>query len=226
MDPRDLERVVALYDAEIADTDAKLGQVLDLLDELGLGGRALVVVTADHGEAFFEHGEKGHQKDLHAEALRIPLLLRGPGVPAGLRLPGPAQLTDVAPTLLDLLGLPPGPGGPGAGRSLVPALSDPGLLEDREVYALLRSGGRHVASLEGLTHKVIRDRARGKVTAYDLRRDPGEHSPLVFPIEHARRLDEHVRAVRERAARLPPPAPLPVPDPAVEQELRALGYLE
>jgi arylsulfatase A-like enzyme len=227
MEPRDLAHVVALYDAEIAATDARLGELLDVLDELGLAERTLVVVTADHGDAFFEHGEKGHQKDLHAEVLRIPLLLRGPGVPTGLRLAGPAQITDLAPTVLELAGLPPLQGaGPGVGRSLVPALRDPGLLEEREVYALLRAAGHRSDSLEGLTHKVIREPGARGVAAYDLRSDPAERSPLAYPFEHARRLDERARELRERAREFPAPTPLARPDPAVEAELRALGYVE
>jgi arylsulfatase A-like enzyme len=226
MRPRDLEHLVALYDGEIAGTDAQLGQVLDVIDELGLAERTLLIVTSDHGDAFFEHGEKGHQKDLHAEVLRIPLLLRGPGVPAGLRLAGPAQITDVAPTVLDLLGLPAlAAEGPGSGRSLLPALRDPALLEDREAMALLRASGRYAVSLAGRGHKVIRSGPR-QVDAYDLRRDPAEASPLVFPVEHARRLDERVDALRRRALEFPEPGRLTSPDGSVERELRALGYLD
>jgi arylsulfatase A-like enzyme len=226
MSPRDLEHLVALYDGEIAGTDAQLGQVLDLIGELGLARRTLVIVTSDHGDAFFEHGEKGHQKDLHTEVLRIPMLLRGPGVPAGLRLAGPAQITDLAPTVLDLLGLAPlAAEGPGSGRSLLPAFSDPDLLRDRQVHALLRASGSYAASLEGRTHKVIRSGPR-RVDAYDIRQDPGEERPLVFPVEHARHLDEHLRALRRRASQFPEPEPLASPGRGVEQELRALGYLE
>ena len=81
------------------------------------------------------------------------------------------------------------------------------------------------ASLEGRTHKVIRSGPR-RVDAYDIRQDPGEERPLVFPVEHARHLDEHLRALRQRASQFPEPEPLASPGRGVEQELRALGYLE
>jgi arylsulfatase len=230
MAPRDLRHLVALYDGEIADTDARLGEILALVEELGLRDRTLVVVTSDHGDAFFEHGAKGHQNDLHGEVLRIPLLLRGPGVPRGVRVRGPAQITDVTPTVLDLLGLPLGGlEGVGAGRSLVPALRDPEALADREVYALLRVSDRHAASLEGRSRKVIWDRLDGRFLAYDLQRDPAESAPLdpsAEPSEQARRLAAHVRALQARARTLPAPGTLPLPDAATLERLRRLGYAE
>ena len=227
MDPRDLEHVVALYDAGIADTDARVGEVLALLDELRLAERTLVIVTSDHGDAFFEHGEKGHQKDLHAEVLRIPLVLRGPGVPRGLRLAGPAHITDVAPTVLELLGLgAAGAPGVGEGWSLVPAFADPELLARREVYALLRASGEHAASLEGRSHKVMVDRVAGAVRAYDVRADPSETTPLARPNEHLLRLQARVGALRERAEAFPEPGRVAAPDAATAERLRELGYLE
>jgi len=95
----------ALYDAEIAQTDTALGE---LLAGLASRGRAapLVVFTADHGEnlgewgLFFEHGP-----NVHDASLRIPLVIAGPGVPAA-RSEAVARLQDIAPTLESLLGLP------------------------------------------------------------------------------------------------------------------------
>ncbi len=227
MDRRDLEHLIALYDAGIADTDARVGEVLALLAELGLAERTLVVLTSDHGDAFFEHGEKGHQKDLHAEVLRIPLVLRGPGVPRGLRLAGPAHIIDVMPTVLELVGLPAaGAPGVGEGRSLVPAFTDPDSLAEREVYALLRASSRHAASLEGRGHKVMVDRVAGVVRAYDVRADPDEREPLARSREHLLRLQARVRALRERAESYPEPGSLAPPDAATAERLRELGYVE
>jgi arylsulfatase A-like enzyme len=119
---RDLEHVLALYEGEVAWVDYQVGRVLDALDRLDLARRTLVVVVSDHGEAFFEHGSLGHRHDLHEEAVRIPMLLRLPGVlPAGAAVRGPVSLTDVVPTVLDVLGVPHTPP-PGGTTSFVPLL--------------------------------------------------------------------------------------------------------
>ncbi|MSR63882.1 MAG: hypothetical protein EXS08_15765 [Planctomycetes bacterium] len=96
--------VVHLYDAALRYTDERLGALLALLDGLQLTDDTLVLVTADHGEEFFEHGALQHGRTLYEEVLRVPLILAGPGVPAR-ELTRPALLADAAPTLLARLGL-------------------------------------------------------------------------------------------------------------------------
>jgi arylsulfatase A-like enzyme len=116
---RDLEHVRALYAGELAWTDAQVGRLLARLDELGLAERTLVVLSADHGDEFFEHGSIGHRRTLHEEVLQVPLVMRLPGVlPAGKRVAGVVSNADVLPTVLELLGLADPPGL--ASRSLVP----------------------------------------------------------------------------------------------------------
>jgi len=105
---RDLEHLVGLYEGELRWTDAEVGRLLARLDELGLTEDTLVVVTADHGEEFFEHGILGHRSTLYEEVVRVPLMLRLPGVlPAGERVHGLVSTIDVAATVLELAGLPP-----------------------------------------------------------------------------------------------------------------------
>lgn len=95
------------YDREISYVDACFGDLLARLRGDGLLDRALLVVAGDHGESLGEHGEKTHGLFVYESALRVPLLMRAPGLlPAGRRVPGPVELADVAPTVLDLLGLP------------------------------------------------------------------------------------------------------------------------
>jgi len=102
-----LRYLEALYDAEISYLDSDLARLLDGLAAAGLADDTLVVLVSDHGEEFKEHGGLAHARTLFEEALRVPLLMRFPaGLPAGLRVSRPAQLVDVAPTVLELLGLP------------------------------------------------------------------------------------------------------------------------
>jgi arylsulfatase A-like enzyme len=103
---RDLEHVRSLYAGELAWTDAQLGRILAKLDELGLAGDTLVVVTADHGDEFFEHQNLGHRSTLFEEQVRVPMILRLPGrLPAGRRVGGLVSTIDILPTVLELCGL-------------------------------------------------------------------------------------------------------------------------
>jgi arylsulfatase A-like enzyme len=118
-DANDLAYLRGRYEGEVAYADANIGK---LLADLEAGGRkTIVLVTADHGEAFYEHGVMEHVADLHQPVMRVPLILSGPGVPAGVRVSGEARTIDFMPTLLDLAGIAP----PEVqGRSLVPLLKN------------------------------------------------------------------------------------------------------
>lgn len=95
------------YDAEIAYVDRELGRLVEAFRRSTGKAPALVIVTADHGESLGEHGESTHGYTLHDGVLRVPLIVSGGSVPAGRRVRQLVGLTDVAPTLLGLLGLSP-----------------------------------------------------------------------------------------------------------------------
>jgi arylsulfatase A-like enzyme len=96
-----------LYDAEIASLDDSIGALLDGLEEMGVLDDTIVVVTSDHGENLGEHDRLGHFLSMHRTVLRVPLLVRYPGrFDKGRRVKDLVRLEDVAPTLLDLCGLP------------------------------------------------------------------------------------------------------------------------
>ena len=121
---RDLGHIQAMYDAEIHWVDRHVGQILDRISSLGLENETIVIVLADHGDEFFEHGGIGHRSTLHEELLAIPLVVKVPGMAgAGNRAQGNARIYDLAPTLLDLAGLPALASAEGV--SLRPLLTDP-----------------------------------------------------------------------------------------------------
>jgi len=116
-----LEYWRARYDGAVRELDAHLAGLVSALAERGLWDEALVILTADHGEALLDGGLWDHGASLQHAELHVPLAWRWPGtLPAGARLETSAGLVDVLPTLLDLLGLAPLPGV--QGRSLAPAL--------------------------------------------------------------------------------------------------------
>lgn len=95
--------VVALYDAEIRYTDESLiGPLMRKLKELGLYDQALIMVTGDHGEEFFEHGGWGHGHNIFDESLKVPLIVKFPGSRfAGSRIGSVVSLVDIMPTILE-----------------------------------------------------------------------------------------------------------------------------
>ncbi|MCC6764613.1 MAG: sulfatase [Deltaproteobacteria bacterium] len=116
---RDLQHAYALYEGEVGWVDDHLGTILRALDRTGMAATTLVVVVSDHGEEFFEHAGLGHRRTLYEEVVRIPMVLRLPGVlPAGATVDGPVSLTDLLPTVLEILGLPPAPTVDGAASFL------------------------------------------------------------------------------------------------------------
>jgi len=95
------------YADEVAFLDGQIGHILDALDRLKLADNTLVIIVADHGEAFGEHGEIDHGYFLYETTVHVPLLMRGKGmVPAAQRVASTVRTIDLAPTILDLLNQP------------------------------------------------------------------------------------------------------------------------
>jgi arylsulfatase A-like enzyme/Tfp pilus assembly protein PilF len=167
------------YEGEIAFTDAIVASVLDRLQQAGLLDRTLVVVTGDHGESLGEHGETTHSMFVYEGAIRVPLIFWRPGfVPSGRVVADPVRLVDVAPTILDLLGLP-ALQAPHA-RSLVPLLEGRSNGPPPPAYSetLLPKFYMNWAPLRSLRdgrYKLI-DAPRPEL--YDLVTDPGESHNL------------------------------------------------
>lgn len=107
------------YDTEVALADEQIGRLLHALSERGLDSRTVVVLAADHGEAFGEHGTD-HHEHVFEEELRVPLIIRVPGL-SPRRAPEPVSTVDIAPTIMNLAGI--APDRPIAGWSLVPVLT-------------------------------------------------------------------------------------------------------
>lgn len=103
----DAEYVAALYDQEIRYLDDGVGQLISVLDELGLADNTLVLVTGDHGESMTEHGIYFSHFGLYDCTIHVPLIARWPGhLPAGVRLPHLFHVSDIAPTVLEAAELP------------------------------------------------------------------------------------------------------------------------
>jgi arylsulfatase A-like enzyme len=217
----------ALYDAEIAFNDHHFGELVGQLERRGLYEDMLVILTSDHGEAFWEHGWRGHGMSLHVEESRVPLIIKMPKarpMRSG-RASAAAQHIDILPTILDVIGAEPLPALPG--RSLVAPAPDEA--HPHSAFSYLELDDRHSEAVRVGTWSLIRDlREPDRVhRLYDLASDPGEHVDCKGTNPEASRrlvqaLDEH----RERHQHLALPKAIPTSSPEFESALRVLGYVE
>ncbi|MFH1039050.1 MAG: sulfatase [PVC group bacterium] len=229
MAARDLEHIIALYDGEIAWVDHHLGLIFSELKKLGLFDRTLIMVTADHGDEFFEHGGKGHRSTLFDEVVRIPLIIHSPGGNGGGRkIPGQVSIIDIAPTILELTGVTV----PGwmQGISLAPACRGEALPGNR--HALLELGNI-LKALRTDTRKLLFNALALHTIILDLEKDPGESQQTLVtdPPEwnrinrafYERILQDQELARKYRGGETGAPVKL---DAEQVKKLRDLGYLQ
>lgn len=105
--PKEIEQVVALYDSEIVSADAALGRFFETMKNMGIYDSSLIIVTADHGEAFYDRGHWQHSQTLHEELIRIPLIVKWPGASPRSRVRTQVSQVDIFPTVLSAAGLTP-----------------------------------------------------------------------------------------------------------------------
>jgi arylsulfatase A-like enzyme len=159
----------ARYDAEVAYTDREVGRLLDGIRKLR--PQAIFVLTADHAEAFGEHGATNHGTSVFDEQVRVPILLVGPGIP-DVAVSAPVSTLALPAAILRLLQRPV-PDELETHGDLTAHLGDPGYLGVGAVS--------EVASLRSFAFgqwKLIQDLDLGYTTLYDLAADPGELRPL------------------------------------------------
>lgn len=166
----DMVRARALYDSEIAFTDHHVGRLLTGLRALGRFDDAVVIVVADHGEEFLDHGDIGHSLTLYEEVVRVPLLIKAPGQRAAKVVDDPVALLDVAPTALDLAGLSPEARFRGAS-----------LREGSHGFPIFTSTFHYSDEISVILgqHKAIVDYDKHTFMLFDLQTDPFEQRSLV-----------------------------------------------
>lgn len=102
---RDVNDLRALYDGEIRYVDTEIERLFSELSDRNVLSDTTVIITADHGEEFLDHGELGHHPKLYDELLHVPLLLHGPRIDSGI-VEQPVDLLSIAPTVVEAFGLP------------------------------------------------------------------------------------------------------------------------
>jgi arylsulfatase A-like enzyme len=234
----DLRHLIALYDGGIRYNDVIMESLIAELQRLGLYDRSLIVITADHGDAFYEHKIFGHYKLLYNEVLKVPLIIKFPhGHFHNRRVACQVRSIDIMPTILEVVGTAARGNLQGEGLlNLLAAADSPGACDRiafSDVHIDHRRGKRILAVQTG-HYKYIRldnssDPAPGSVQEelYDVRTDPGETHNLI-PGERAIRdfmksmVEEYMEQERAHA----PSAWGPAYDKAAVEQLRDLGYMQ
>jgi tetratricopeptide (TPR) repeat protein len=207
------------YDAELAYVDRVLGDFLAFLERRGLLSKSLIVFTSDHGEGLNEHGESTHGYFVYESTLRVPLIFHWPAGSKGVspdRIAEPASLLDVAPTILDALGMPRS--NEMRGRSLIAREHAPETYSE-SLYARNHFGCAALRTLRSGRYKYI-DAPNPEL--YDLSSDPGESHNLYTAQQSL--ATQMRRRIMELLAGAPAAQARPHAPDAVNA-LRSLGYL-
>lgn len=220
--PEERKRVEEDYNGLVSQIDTLLGKLVDDLNRLGIADRTAIIVTSDHGQAFWEHGFQGHGCALppYEELARVPLIVRIPGVRSGGRIELPVSGIDVAPTILATLGIERPDWMDGR------ALPGLGLQDERSSEPVYVHCGRNLAVRSGVWKLLTaRDRPE-KSKLFDLSRDPDEKVNLAtrdgVPADLREWAQEYWEATRESGAQRIPDRI----DPRTRERLRALGYVD
>jgi arylsulfatase A-like enzyme len=168
----------ALYDGEIAFTDEHIGRLLTAIEQSPFASKTVIMLTSDHGEAFSEHDMVRHGFELWEELVRVPWIVHIPGV-APRRVDVRRSAIDLAPTVLDFLGVPT-PAGTLRGRSLRSELLDPAIVPAaRPIFIDMEAGPYNAERLAYINDdlKLITSNMK-PIGLYDLKADPGERVNL------------------------------------------------
>ncbi len=240
----ELMRTIDLYDGEIFCIDKYLGQVLRELERLGMADDTMIVVMADHGEHFLEHGMLEHGNTLYQELIRVPLIVRMPGAKPA-RCGQMVSSMDLAPTILEYMGLS---GPKTAACSLVPLLKGE-TIPERVLFSTLDvvtsvifvpdgkdpskpenvqakdNTVRNIKVLRDGKVKLLYDAIKKNYELYNLGVDPREQQNVLRPGEAPppllkKELDDWLVAMEQYKP------PVAAPDPAIIQSMRQLGYIQ
>lgn len=231
---RDKEHLVALYDAEITYHDAHFAAMLEGLQRRGLSDNTMIVITADHGEEFWDHGSVGHGHSVYDELLHVPLVVKVPGLTQHTTsIPDAVGLVDVLPTVLDVLGQPI----PEqlAGRSFLPQLRGQGSSAPRTAVSGFMEGWRTLA----VGSVKLIQRTAAHTMLFDVATDPSEQNNLAptrpLTLRYLRGqlglvLDGQAAGATGTAVASTKPRPAHKTerteiDAETEAQLRALGYV-
>jgi arylsulfatase len=219
-----LRNIRDAYAAEVLSLDAALAALFAELERRGILERAVVIATADHGEEFQEHGLSGHGQSLYEESIHVPLIVSWPGAAPAV-VDQVVSLVDVAPSLLHWIGLEV----PATmeGRTVLATTDLPGHAALSELIrpSDFRRLTQHERSIVSGPRKLIVD-TDGQASLFHLSRDSGEQEGEPAEGTRAESMKQTLQALLETLGNGEGAAATRALDAELEEQLRALGYLE
>lgn len=222
------EHYIRLYEEAVAYTDQQLGVLFDFLENSGLEENTSIIVLADHGEEFQEHGRWGHWEDnLHEEIIKVPLLIKPPGLIRRHVVDEQVRLLDIMPTILDLCECPLPENMLGSSlKPLWEAENSENLC--RVAISEMWRDTWHIIAVRSEGYKLIWDSKQPDAyRLYDLMHDPKETAPLEVGDEGViSSLQSHIHKTLELMENTRHAVSTPYLDEAMISRLRDLGYLQ
>jgi len=192
--PERLEELAAMYDNEIAYVDQKIAELFSWLQERDLYEDTVILIMADHGEMFLEHGYLKHSRGVYSELIHVPLIMRIPGNPGAQRFSTHVQTIDIKPTVLDILGIDAEH--MMMGQSVFDLIGRPDRPILSENLRMTKSRNPQRSVILG-DYKLIESLLDGRFFLFNLRDDPGELHDLMEDQEQRAKADE-LRDILER----------------------------
>jgi arylsulfatase len=232
-DREKVARWIDLYDGEILYADHHVGRLLQGLESRGLLRNTLVLVTADHGEEFFEHGHERHGTSTYQELLHIPMIASWPGrIQPGTTASAPVTHLDLMPTLLEIASAP----APSdmQGQSITKIFKDPATEgTGRLLFAQIVQDGFALEMVRDGRYKLVRHNhgpRKGQVELYDLKTDPLERADRSAQAAGTtagllKALNAFNAVVHQKASQIRPEQVQKL-DRDTERALRSLGYIK
>jgi choline-sulfatase len=241
----DIEHLLDLYDGEIRDADAAFASFLDVLRKAGRYEDSVIIVVADHGESFGEHGAFCHGRSLGVTEMHVPLIIRYPGGRyAGRRVKARVSLVDIYPSVIEAVGARPRLSYGLPGRDLAALAAAPTAPPEVPIYAEVSKHANNRLDLVGVIDeegykRVFNMSVKGGGPAsptalglWDTRADPAEQKDLVASLPVRADYEEALMArylLTQRwwrgAASTGKTAEAPL-TAAMREHLKALGYLK
>jgi len=220
----EIDYIMAVYDGGINYVDDQLGKIFEKLKQLGIDENTIIIVTADHGEAFKEHGRLDHAYKPYIELVHIPLIMKGPGIPGNRIYENYVQHIGIVPTILEILNIPKRK--EMQGRNLLPLMHNCEIEEHFTTYSWGGSGVQGPISLRTKEWTYIMNQT-GPDELYDRINDPKEQNNIIEkrPLI-AQKLKEGLEDFIALTSEARPQVAEKVDiDEELKEKLKSLGYL-